>query len=108
MKHLNRPRIAIVTTDSAATNLFRGFSSDQVNFPTHTAAQWSSGMILALGARGHGFNSRTAPTIFFCPFCFGPISAAQRALGRNLALDPQSCRNLERGHPQKLERYRED
>ena len=69
---------------------------------------WSSGMILALGARGHGFNSRTAPTIFFCPFCFGPISAAQRALGRNLARDSQSRRNLERGHPQKLERYRED
>ena len=73
-----------------------------------TKAQWSSGMILALGARGQGFNSRTAPTIFFGPFFFGPISAAQRALGRNLALDSQSRRNLERGHPQKLERYRED
>ena len=79
--------------------------------PVEHVFEWAVGlvgMILALGARGHGFNSRTAPTIFFGPFFFGPISAAQRALGRNLALDPQSCRNLERGHPQKLERYRED
>ena len=27
--------------------------------------RWSSGMILASGARGRGFNSRTAPLTFF-------------------------------------------
>ena len=42
-------------------------------------------MILALGARGHGFNSRTAPYGFFWPSFFGPISAWRRALGRNLS-----------------------
>ena len=29
------------------------------------AGRWSSGMILASGARGRGFNSRTAPLSFF-------------------------------------------
>ena len=83
-------------------------------------AQWIAHQTSNLGVAGsnpvehvferavHGFNSRTAPTLFFGPFFFGPISAAHRALGRNLALDSQCCLNLERGHPQKLERYRED
>ena len=30
-----------------------------------SVGRWSSGMILASGARGRGFNSRTAPVQFF-------------------------------------------
>ena len=39
-----------------------GLFLDQ-GFRQHTSAAWSSGMILASGARGPGFNSRSSPFV---------------------------------------------
>ena len=38
--------------------------------PVGSAGRWSRGMILASGARGRGFDSRTAPGIACFVFCF--------------------------------------
>ena len=45
---------------------FFELSSNEKKYLALFAGQWSNGMILALGARGHGFNSR----LYSFPFNF--------------------------------------
>ena len=69
--------------------------------------RWSRGMILPSGGRGRGFDSRTAPFRFRF-FFFNGITLLQiLILLFKLKLYSGNW-NLERGHPLKLERYRED
>ena len=43
-------------------------------------ASWSRGMILALGARGPGFESRTGPQTFFFLMVFSNSTAADHSI----------------------------